>query len=144
MDDALWAEFYKSDRTNTKRVFVKVMTNDGKHFFFSDYDEWFKVKGYCEKNSVFIRDLHLQFRTHKCIIDVEGAEGIYLVRSVLGSIGMKTNHYFTVGTVTGNRVDKQMWIVPELVLDKEYEDTLANCFPEAIIYHEKKKTNRQE
>lgn len=144
MNDSLWAEFYQSDRTNTKKVFVKVMTSDGAHFFFSDYDVWWKVKDHCEKNSVFIQDFHLQFRTHKCIIDVSDAEGIYFVRSVLGSIGMKTTHYFTVGIVNGNVVDKQMWIVPELVKEKEYADTLDKCFPEAIIYNEKKKKNRKK
>jgi len=144
MDDALWAEFYQSDRTHTKSVFIKVMTGDGKHFFFSDYDEWFKVKSHCEKNKTFIQDLHLQFRTHKCIIDIGSAEGVYLVRSVLGAIGMKTNHYFTVGLINGNKVDKQLWIVPELVKEDEYKDTISNCFSEAIIYHEKKKKNRKE
>jgi hypothetical protein len=144
MNDSLWVDFYQSDRTNTSKVFVKIMTSDGSHFFFSDYNEWWKVKSHCENKSAFIEDLHLQFRTHKCIIDVAKAEGVYLVRSVLGAIGMKTNHYYTIGIVNGDKVDKQMWIVPELIKEKEYVDTLDNCFQEAIIYNAKKRKNRKK
>jgi len=34
-----------------------------------------------------------------------------------------------------------MWITPELILDKEYEDEIENCFEEAIIY-DKTQENR--
>ena len=144
MNNEKWQSFFQKNlKANLKHVFIKVMTSDGKHWFFNDYNIWFEVKAHCEKNDLFVKDLHLQFRSHKCIMDIEGAEAVYLVRSVLGGFGMKTKNYFTVGVLKGDIVHKQMWLSPELILDKSYEDTLENCFEEAIIYG-KAKTKREE
>jgi len=144
MDNKKWGEFYSSDRKNVSKIFVKVMTTDKKHWFFSDYDVWYEVKDYCEKNSVFIQDLHLQFRSNKCIIDIGECEALYLVRSALGAIGQPTKNYFTVGTLNDGVVHKQMWLTPELILDKQYDDDLSGCFSEAIIYNEQKGKKRKE
>lgn len=144
MDNKKWAEFYSSDRDNISKRFVKVKTSDGKHWFFSKYDIWYEIKEHCEKNHLIVEDLHLQFRTNKCIIDVSDADGIYLVRSVLGAIGQPTKNYFTVGVLRGDTVHKQMWLLPELILDKEYEDNLSGCFEEALIRYDKKKQVRQK
>lgn len=146
MDDEKWAKFYSSDKKNVNKLFIKVMTSDGEHFFFSDYDHWFLVKEHCEKKEVFIKDLHLQFRSTKCIIDIGTPDAVYLVRSAWGSIGRPTRDFYTVGLLKDDGyVHKQMWVVPELLLDKEYEDNLSECFKEALIYDDrKKKKNRQE
>lgn len=151
MDNQKWAEFYRSDPSNTKKIFIKVMTTDGKHFFLpvsheGEFNGWMEdVKGHCEKNFVFIRDLHLQFRTNRRIIDIEDADAIYVVRSVLGALGSKTQYFITVGILKGDQVTKSMWHVPELIKEKEYLDTLDNCFDEAVIYrHEKTKKNREK
>lgn len=134
MDNSKWLAFYQSDRNNTKKVFIKAMTSDGEHFFFSDYKDWFKVKEHCSKNGLFVQDLHLQFRSNKCIVDVADADGVYLIRAVMGSFGAKTRNYFTVGVIRGDTVYKSMYLIPELIEEKKYEDTLSNCFEEAIIY----------
>lgn len=145
MDDKKWADFYSSDRNNVTKIFIKVETSDGKHWFFSDYEMWYEVKDHCEKNSVFIKDLHLQFRSNKCIIELGDCEAVYLVRAAMGAIGQPTKNYFTVGLLKDDGlVHKQMWIVPELILEKEYEDSLSRCFEEAMIYDDKKKKNREE
>ncbi len=145
MDDKKWAEFYSSNKKNVSKIFIKVMTSDGEHFFFSDYDEWYAVKEYCQKKSVFIKDLHLQFRSTKCVIDLDEPKAIYLVRSAMGAIGQPTRNYFTVGTLKDdNLVHKQMWLVPELILEKEYTDELSACFEEALIYDEKKKDREEQ
>ena len=144
MDDQKWAEFYRSDKSNTRFTFIKVMTDDGEHFFCREYDHWHQVKDYCDKKSVFIQDLHLQFRSNRCIIDVKDIDAIYVVRSVLGAMGQETKHYLTIGTLSGDTVSKAMYLVPELIIEKEYEDTLSNCFDEALIYNEKKRTHRKK
>lgn len=144
MDNQKWAEFYRSDPSNTKRIFIKAMTSDGKHFFCKVYDEWFDVKKHCEENSVFIQDLHLQFRTQRCIIDVTDADAVYVIRSVLGALGQDTKHYFTVGILKDGKMRKSMYVVPELIKEQEYEDTLDNCFDEALIYNEKTQKNREK
>lgn len=144
MDNQKWAEFYRSEKSNTQFVFIKAMTSDGKHFFCKDYEQWFEIKDHCEKNSVFIQDLHLQFRSNRCIIEVADADAVYVVRSVLGAMGQVTKHYLTIGVLSDGKMMKSMYIVPELIKEKEYEDSLSNCFDEALIYHEKKKTLRQK
>jgi|TARA_B100000085_G_scaffold284494_1_gene317744 tRNA-dihydrouridine synthase len=145
MDNKKWSEFYQKNRKGaTKVIWIKIMTSDGKHFFFHDYDEWYNVKEYCNKNSVIVEDLHLQFRSNKCIIDVTDADGIYFVRSVLGAIGMKTKEYYTAGVLRDGQVHKEMWLIPELIREKEYLDDIENCFDEAMIYYETKKKNRKE
>ena len=68
-------------------------------------------------------------------------DGIYFVRSVLGTIGMKTKEYFTVGVLKNKEVHKEMWLVPELLKEKDYVDQIENCFEEAMIRYEKKKEN---
>lgn len=142
MDEQKWKEHYSNCDYN--QVWIKVMTEDGKHWFFSEYDVWYEVKSHCEKNNIFIKDLHLQFRSHQCIIDIADAEGIYLVRSVMGAMGQKTKNFFTVGVLKDEIVYKKMWLVPELIVEKEIEDTLDNCFEEAMLYNGKKKKNREE
>jgi hypothetical protein len=142
VDDKKWADFYCSDVDNVMRIFIKVMTTDGQHFFFHEYDDWYKVKEYCQKNLVFIKDLDLQFRSSRYTIDTTDCEGIYLVRSVLGSIGQPTKNYYTVGLLKEDGlVYKQMWLVPELILEQEYVDDTSSCFMEAMIYNDKKKAN---
>lgn len=145
MDDEKWAKFYSSDKKNVSKIFIKVMTSDGNHFFFHEYDDWYTVKEYCYKNSVFVKDLHLQFRSTKCPVDISNSQGVYLVRSALGAIGQPTKNYFTVGLLKSDGlVHKQMWLIPELILDKEYTDELSACFEEALIYHDEKKENRKK
>jgi len=73
----------------------------------------------------------------------EDAEALYFVRSVMGAMGMKTKNYFTVGYLKEGIVYKKMWLVPELMVEKELEDTLDQCFEEAMLYNGKKK-NREE
>jgi len=142
MDEQKWVEHYTNCDYN--KVWIKVMTEEGKHWFFSDYNIWYEVKAHCEKNDIFIQDFHLQFRSHQCIIDVADSEGIYFVRSVMGAMGQKTKNFFTVGILRNDIVYKKMWLVPELIVEKEIEDTLENCFKEAMLYNGKKKKNGKE
>lgn len=144
MNEILWREHYQKFK-RLKVVWIKIRTTDGKHFFFHDYKEWHDVQAYCREKSVFISDLHLQFRTHKITIDIDDdTEAIYIVRSCMGAMGMKTKQYMTVGKLKDGLMHKQMWLTPELIIDKEYKDPLSLCFEEAILYDEKKKKNRKK
>lgn len=137
--------FLKKYRTNKQAVWTKCKLTDGREYFFDKYGTWKMIKSYCDKYQAFIKELRLQFRSHEVHIDVpEDIDGIYYVRSVLGKIGGATNEYLTVGLVRGENVSKQMWMIPELVVDKTFEEGIGECFAEAIIYNEKKKKNREE
>lgn len=146
MDEAKWVKYYRSKKNiATKAVFFKVLTSDGKHWFSHEYDDWYDIKRHCEDNSLFVQEIQLQFRSNRTTIDVADCEGVYFVRSCLGAVGMATRNYFTVGKLLKDgRVHKQMWLVPELLLDKEFSDSLENCFTEALITYEKAKENGKE
>jgi hypothetical protein len=150
MDEQKLKQFYSSDRNNTKKVFVSVMTTDGKHFFLpisirGMFDGWReRVKEHCKNNNVFVQDLHLRFRTNRAIIDVEGADALYLIRAARGSLGGPTHHFIVVGIVKGDKVTKHFYAVPELLHDHEETDWLSTCNPEALIYREETQKNRKE
>ena len=86
-----------------------------------------------------ITKFELQFRSHVEPCDVDNAEAVYFVRSVMGQIGEKSKEYFTVGVLKDDVVHKKMWLKPELIVEKEYKDTIEGCFEEATIYHDKGK-----
>jgi len=146
MDESKWRDFYS--KASKRDVWVKVMTGDQKHFFFMEKElaGWVDdVKTHCYDNSTFVKEVHLQFRSHKCVMDLKDSLGVYLVRSAMGEMGGDTTNFITFGVLERDGlVHKQMWMVPELLKDKEYSDPMTDCFEEAIIYNEKKKADTEE
>lgn len=143
MDQQKWRDFYSD--ADIWSVWIKIMTDDGEHFFFSNHKEWKSVKDYCIKNSVFVKDFHLQLRSNEVIVDIhEETEALYFVRSVMGVLNGPTTEYFTIGQLRNGKMHKEMWLVPELIMDRETVETIDECFEEAILYNEEKKTNRQK
>lgn len=138
-------KFLERYRENKTVVWAKVALTDGLEVFFHEYKSWQSVKKYCEDKSVFVEDFRLQFRSHEIKIDLSDADGLYFIRSVLGQMGGDSKNYYTVGIIKGDVVHKKMWIIPELVEEKSYEDDIDSCFAEGIIYNEqKKKENKQK
>lgn len=146
MDESKWRDFYS--KASKHDVWVKVMTDDQTHFFFTEKEikRWLDdVKTHCYDNGTFVKEVHLQFRSHKCVMDLEGSLGVYLVRSAMGEMGGATIKFITLGVLKSDGlVHKQMWMVPELLKDKEYADPIKDCFQEAIIHNEKKKEDTEE
>ena len=137
MDKQKWLQQY---RTNKKAVWIRCKLTNGEEFNYDKFEGWRAIKDKCDKENLFLSELYLQYRSHKATIDIsEAVDGVYLIRSLLGAIGSDSKEYYTVGLVKGDSVSKKMWITPELVLDKEYEDEIENCFEEAIIYDKTKK-----
>lgn len=134
-------EWLKKYRTNKSAIWLKVRLSDGQEFFFDTHHGWKGVKAICDTKKIFLTEFHLQFRSHEVTIDVEDVEGVYFVRSILGQVGADSKHYYTVGVLKDKQMYKKMWLIPELVPEKEYIDDLSECFEEAIIYNEKKKKN---
>ena len=105
----------------------------------------YQVKSAFIKNSVFVKDFHLQLRSNEVIVDIhEETEALYFVRSVMGVLNGPTTEYFTIGQLRNGKMYKEMWLVPELIMDRETVETIDECFEEAILYNEQKKTNRQK
>tara|TARA_Y100001938_G_scaffold146348_1_gene225032 strand:- start:348 stop:776 length:429 start_codon:yes stop_codon:yes gene_type:complete len=138
-------KFLQKYRTNKQAVWIKVKLVSGQEFFFDDYKQWKSIKTLCDQTGDFVSNLHLQFRSHEIIIDIENAEAIYFIRSIMGQMGGDSKHYYTVGVLRDNVVSKKMYIIPELIEEKSYEDDIDSCFPEGIIYNvQKKKENRKK
>jgi hypothetical protein len=104
--------------------------------------DWVSLAARVSKQSIHLTELALQYRSHEEKLDLTGAKGIYLITSAMCSMGGASKNYLTFGKVNGDSVKKQMWIIPELIIEKEYDDTIDNCFEEAIIDGKEKKENR--
>lgn len=146
MDNEKWKEFYASDRSNTAHTFVKIMTSDGKHFFFAvkDFSTWYEIKKYCEDSSLSVSELEFQFRSNLVPIDVSGYDALYLVRAALGSPGMATKLFVTVGILKNGKFVKYKYLWPELILDHESEEDISDCFQEALLYAPEKTKDREK
>jgi len=129
-----WLEQYRS---NKHAIWINIRLTNGEELYYDEYDGWLTVKKICDEEDIFIEEISLQFRSHEVDIDLTDAEGIYLVRSVMGQFGGITKNYFTTGILKQNKVYKKMWIVPELIVDKEVVDNIEDCFEEALIYAKK-------
>ena len=129
-------EFKKVIRgAGENEVFINVQLSNGRDIYFSDYDDWLKVKQICSSEGLELIKLALQFRSHLEEVDITDADAVYLVRSVMGQIGQRSKDYLTTGALVDGVVHKKMWLTPELIVEKEYEDTIEGCFEEAMIYN---------
>lgn len=137
-------EWLSRYRTNKKAVWIKCKLDNGEYRYYDTFSGWTDLKKECEDSGLSLESLSLQYRSHEVDIDIQDCEGIYLVRSVMGKIGDTSRQYYTTGKVSNGKVSKQMWAVPDLVLDKEYTDDVEDCFGEAIIYNEKTRAERKE
>ena len=136
MNNGKFLEKYRDDKTS---VWTKLTLSDGTDVFFNDYKIWRSLKKHCQEKSLFVEDFRLQFRSHEIKIDVTDIDGLYFIRSVLGQMGGDTKNYYTVGTIKSGVVQKKMWLIPELIEEKSYEDDIESCFEEGIIYDEREK-----
>ena len=143
MNQEKWRDFYrKADRNIT---WVKVMLSNGDHHFFCDHKDWLSVKTFCDNFGTKVSEMELQFRSHCVKIDIPSdAKGFYFVPSVMGVWGGDSKNYFTIGTFDGEKVNKKMWLVPELISEKSMQDGLENCIEEAMVFYEEEEKNKQE
>tara|TARA_B100001123_G_C14939325_1_gene879017 strand:+ start:89 stop:511 length:423 start_codon:yes stop_codon:yes gene_type:complete len=136
-----WKEHY---RTNKHVVWIKCETADGEEHFMYKMSDWTNLIKACKDKGVKLRSLSIQYRSHEEKLDVTNCDNVYLITSIMGSMGVKSRNYLTYGKINGDKVKKQMWIIPELVVEKTYDDIIDNCFEEAIIDVEKTEKVRQE
>ena len=131
-------KFLEAYRTNKNAIWIRCKLTNGEEFNFDKHEDWRDLKQRCESEKLYLSELYLQYRSHQEKIDIDDSDGIYIVKSVMGQMGGDTKHYFTTGKVLNDKVEKKMWITPELIVDKEYDDEIENCFEEAIIYDKTK------
>ena len=136
-------KFREKYKKNNRAIWIRCKLTNGQEYNLDDHKDWRNLKTKCEEERIYFSELYLQYKSHQEAIDIDNSDGIYIVKSVMGQMGGETKNYFTTGVVNGEKVNKKMWITPELVVTNQYEDEIENCFEEAIIY-DKAKENREE
>jgi hypothetical protein len=127
------SEWLKHYRSNKDAVWIKCHTSDGIDRYMHKMSDWVELVKLSLKSDVFLQSLSIQYRSHEEPLDIVGCDRVYLITSVMGSMGNPSRDYLTFGKVIGDVVEKQMWLIPELIVEKTYNDTIENCFKEAII-----------
>jgi hypothetical protein len=125
-----WLTEYKKDK---HKIWIKAVLDNNAEFYLSDHKEWLDLKLYCDKENKYPTKVSLQYRSHSIEVDVSKADGVYLVRSLIGMMGQDSKQTITIGKVIGGIVHKTMWVTPELLEDLKSEDPIEECFKEALI-----------
>ena len=128
-----WKNYYKT--SGIRRNTWIVVSTDDKDLYLENHKDWINIKDYIGKTR--IKAIGLQYRSHRIeAANDPKAEGLYVVPSAKGEYGGNTKQCYTIGVIHGDKVDKCMWIIPELVPDDKYIDELKRCFPEAIVLND--------
>lgn len=135
-----WSEVF---RTNIRATWLIVTLKDGTEYFVDSTERWHELKRYCDNNNIFLSKLSIQFKSHRERIDITDIDGIYFAKSVIGLLGAESKQTYTIGKLKNGIVQKTMWLIPELIVEREYDDYESSCFKESIIY-DQKKTNGKE
>jgi len=146
MDDFITThkEWYKEYQKDREKVWIIAEFSDDSKIYFSEHSVWLKIKDICKEKRLSITQLQLQFRSHVVDVEIDGADAIYLIRSIKGQLGGQSRDYVTVGKVQSNSVKKDMWLIPELIIEETFEETIDKCFEEAIIYQYGKEKIRHQ
>lgn len=124
---------------NIRATWLIVTLKDGHEHFIDSSKRWHELKRYCDNNKVFLDKLSIQFKSHRERIDITDIDGIYFAKSVIGYLGADSKETYTIGKIKNGVVYKTLWLVPELIVEKEFEDHESGCFEESIIYDQEKK-----
>lgn len=131
-----WLEEYRKDKY---KIWLKATLSDATEVYMPEHKDWLKLKNHCEIKKLGITSVGLQYRSHSVSIDTSDSDGVYLIRSAIGTLGEVTKNTITIGKINGNKVHKTMWITPELIEEQKEVVDIDQCFEEAIIlnYEEK-------
>jgi len=142
MTEQIWLEQYY--RKNKEAVWIKLEMTDGTFQYFDNFEKWLEIKILCDDTGIFIKNMALQFRSHRVNIDIpNNCDAIYFIRSLKGAIGGEAKNHYTVGTSRNGIVHKLMFTIPELTIEDQSDDTIEKCFAEALIYAKKTKNGKE-
>ncbi len=142
MTEQAWLAKY---RQNKEAVWIKLEMTDGTFQYHDHFKGWLEVKRLCDETGIFIKNMSLQYRSHRLPLDIPSdCDALYFIRSLKGAIGGTAKDHYTVGTARNGIVHKLMITIPELTIEDQTDDPVAKCFPEALIYNAEKKTDGQE
>lgn len=134
-----WREYCRSIGESGRRSTIFIVLKTTKDtIYIPEYKDWLKISDYIKSLSVDIVSVGLQWKTHLVEIDITDSDGVYIAQTMKGKIGGSSKKCMTIGLVYGDKVQKQLWSVPELIKDIEYQDDIKGCLKEALYIHDKK------
>ena len=133
-----WRNFYQENPGYRKHIWIYVKFNDDSVVFLKEISQWLTIQKYCSQKNLTLKQVGLQYKSHREVIDCGNCDGIYIVTSIRGQMGGEPKHCFTIGKVHGDKIKKDLWVTPELIVEDSYEDSLSKCFKEAVVYHDPK------
>jgi|TARA_R100000084_G_C4595144_1_gene120358 uncharacterized protein (UPF0216 family) len=136
-DTKKWSQIF---RKNVRATWLIVTLKDGTEYFIDSTERWHELKRYCDNNEVFLSKLSIQFKSHRERVDISDIDGIYFAKSIVGILGAESKQTYTIGKLKDGVVHKTLWLIPELIIEREYCDDESDCFEESII-HDKTKKN---
>lgn len=133
--DENWKTEYQKGGTRRRNIWIRVQFDNDDVVYIDDAKHW----GDLDVAGRNIVSIGLKYRTHIVNIDTSDSEAVYVVKSLMAQFGGDTVHFITTGLLRDGVVYKTRWHVPALVEESKTEDSLDECFEEAIIYHGKTK-----
>ena len=131
-----WKTEYRKDKT---KVWIVVTLSNDSIYFFTNFDDWYKIIEIGEKGDLKVTEIGLRYRSNVYRQPIAG-EGLYLSKSALGSPGAETMDTMTLGTVLGDTVFKTTIQLPALQVMDSFEDGIENCFRKSTWLWNKKKS----
>ena len=132
--DEAWKNAYQNGK-GRRKVWTRIEFADGEVLYLEEIKEWLTLKSDIEASGKRIVSISLKYRTHLVTVDTTDAEAVYLVQSLMAQFGGDTIHFITTGVLKEGTVYKTRWHIPALVEETKTEESLDNCFAEAIIYN---------
>lgn len=131
-----WLEHY---RTNKNAVWIKARLCIGEWVYLDDLsDGWTDLVERCNTEDLYIKHISFQFRSHEVTMDLDDIDGIYLTKGCKGQLGGDSTELIIFGKIKDGEVHKDAYIIPDLIIDHSYVDSISNCIEEAILYDKKK------
>lgn len=127
-----WLSEYRKDKY---KVWIRATASNGTEYYLPEFKLWLELKKLCEEVGLGIIKVGLQYRSHSMEVDVADADGVYVIRSLLGVMGENSKQTITIGRLYGDIVKKTMYITPELIEEMKTEDHIDECFKEAVIFN---------
>lgn len=132
-----WLEAYRKDKY---KIWIRATLSNGIEVYLPEYKDWLKLKQYCKDQKTNISKVGLQYRSHSVELDTADADGVYLVRSLVGVMGENSRNTITIGKLYGTKVHKTLWVTPELIQETTETTDVEECFKEALILNYEEKT----
>lgn len=124
-----WKKEYKKDKTKT---WIIITLDNNVTYYFEDFDSWYDVMEICKNDNLKVLEVGLRFRSNVKRIPIIG-DGVYLIRSAIGSPGSETIYTMTIGDVFGNDVEKTVVHLPALTQVNTYVDNISECSKEVLL-----------